>query len=267
MSKPNPNARPVVEPVVEGRYETHPAFGHIYVNRVSSNPGAVLFDSDIKHQHYMTLRLSTAERKRDLSQDWINPRERLFEVAMSEAQWASFVSSVGSSGVPCTIVSTPDQHRVPGLPFAPRTAESMAEVRGAADKAYGKIKAALTQYENTPSVPKKAKDAALSNLHLAIHHATADVAFVGKSLVEHTENVVQCARADIEAMVVQHAQQIGIDPANVTAPLILESGNDANLAERTQHTPWRVDSRLVDRDGLVLPDVNTVRVDFPDSIV
>lgn len=39
--------------------ETHPAWAMVAANRVTcSAPGAVLFDSDIRHQHYVTVRLS-----------------------------------------------------------------------------------------------------------------------------------------------------------------------------------------------------------------
>jgi len=39
--------------------------------------------------------------------------------------------------------------------------------------------------------------------------------FAASSLAKHSENVVQKARADIEAMVISKAQQIGLDPAEM----------------------------------------------------
>lgn len=44
---------------------------------------------------------------------------------------------------------------------------------------------------------------AMRRLLAAIDNAAPNVDFASKQLVEHTENVVQKARADIEAMVVQ----------------------------------------------------------------
>src|SRR6476646_10686413 len=99
-----------VPPVREGASshreykESHPAWGLVSAHRVSSTPGAVLFDSDIQHQHYMQITLRRASRDRGLSRDWIHEEgPTLIESNMSEAQWAAFVSSTNTSGVPCTI--------------------------------------------------------------------------------------------------------------------------------------------------------------------
>ena len=40
---------------------------------------------------------------RDLSHDWHHEREQYIEVAMSEAQWATLVSSLNSTAIPCTL--------------------------------------------------------------------------------------------------------------------------------------------------------------------
>jgi hypothetical protein len=190
--------------------EEHPSFGMIVAHRVSASPpGAALFDSDIRHQHYVTLSIHRASRKRDLHRDWIHQRNEIIEVELSEAQWASFLSSPNTSGVPCTIAYLHGE-RIEPLPFAPRLEQSMKETKAAATAAFGEIVAALEAYEETPSTPAKAKREALATLRAAIKNAVPNVTFAGKSLTEHAENVVQKARSDIEAMVAQHAAQMGI---------------------------------------------------------
>lgn len=192
--------------------EVHPAFAQIHASRVSSTPGQVLFDSDIKHGHTVRLTINRAVRKRDLNQDWIYGGKELIEVEMSEAQWASFVSSMNTSGVPCTLRATEDDWNVPGLTYEPRLAQSMAEVKGAADKMMAKIKIARDVYERALSekAPAKVRNEALRALHFAIENADKNLAFAAKSLAEHSENVVQKARADIETMVTQKAAQLGL---------------------------------------------------------
>lgn len=208
--------------------DTHPAFGAIHASRTSwSGGGAVLFDSDIRHQHTVVVTLSRMTRKRDLSHDWLHPTRELFEVEMSEAQWASFVSSMNSGGgVPCTIRSTENEHNVPGLPYAPRLAHSMAEARGAADAAFARIQSAMAAVDALDSkAPAKERRAAMDELRNAIRHSTSGVDFASQSLVEHTENVVQRARADIEAMVTSHAARLGLTAAQ-TPTLALEASDD-----------------------------------------
>jgi hypothetical protein len=210
--------RPTAAPTTNDEgWETHPAFGSITAHRISTTPGAVLFDSEIRHTYFVRVTIAPMERKRDLNRDWLHTGSRpLMEVDMSEAQWASFVSSMNTSGVPCTIRTKENDHDVPGLEFDARLAISAKETREAAHRAFEGIKEAMDALEALPSnAGVKARRAAMSKLHYAIANAPANVEFASKSLTEHTENVVQKARADIEAMVVTHAQQLGVEPSQI----------------------------------------------------
>ena len=178
--------------------------------------GAVLFDSDVRHQHFVTVTLSRGVRKRDLNRDWLHAREEIIEVAMSEAQWASFVSTMNTgNGVPCTIIHEGNDWSVPGMPYEPRLQESMDEVRDAAERAATEVSEAFAAYEEKKTV------ANLRTLKYAIANMPANIEYAGTSLNEHAENVVQKARADIEAMVVAKAQQMGIEAGDlgITAQL------------------------------------------------
>lgn len=229
--------------------ENHPAFAQIVAHRVSSTPGAVLFDSELQHGHYVTIQISEATRRRGLNRDWIYGGKRIIEVAMSEAQWASFVSSMNTSGVPCTLEwreklspeakklidglvdqqAMPDDWyveplgrlldgQVPGLIFAPRLQESMDEVRRAGVKALAQIKKA---FEAVQEKPNKGN---VRSLGLTIENAPRNMVFAAESLTEHIENTVQKARADIEAMVTAKAEQLKIDPAEVGITHALDAG-------------------------------------------
>jgi hypothetical protein len=194
--------------------EIHPAFGMISAGRMSSTPGAVLFQSDIRHGNTVRITISRATRKRDLNHDWVHPGQELIEVEMSEAQWASFVSSMNTTGVPCTLRRTEEEVFVPGLEYAPRLAESMREVKQAAAKAFGAIREARDAYEQAlaEKAPAKERNEKLRALHYAIENSGPNLTFAAKTLVEHTENTVQKARADIEAMVMQEATRLGLEP-------------------------------------------------------
>lgn len=202
--------------------EAHPAWGLIGASRVSSSPpGAALFDSDIQHQHYVVVRLSRATRKRDLGHDWQHGAEQLIEVAMSEAQWASFVSTMNvGQGVPCTIERV-GREDMPGVEYEPRLALSMGEVDNAAHKAMEEIQAAFDAYEESKTKANR------DRLKYAIQNAPANMGFAAKTLSKHAENVVQRARADIEAMVVSKAEQLGIEPGDIADTHLLGGGEDA----------------------------------------
>lgn len=219
--------REIVEPTTdEHGDEQHPAWVLIGASRVSSSPpGAVLFDSDIRHHHYVIVTLMRAERRRDLNHDWKTGRSYLFEIAMSEAQWASFVSSMNAGdGVPATLLldATRDgDPHVPGMPYEPRLQVSMDEVHDAASRAQEKVAEAFAAYKE-----KKTADN-LRTLESAIRNMTANIDYAAESLSEHAENVVQRARADIEAFVVEKARRVGLDPSDLGPLPELTEGGDA----------------------------------------
>lgn len=198
--------RKLSEPTVD-KYgqDVHPAWGMISAHRGQYGPaGAVLFDSDIRHGETITVRLHRASRKREVSRDWIHPYDEIVEVEMSLAQWASFVSSMNTQGVPCTIRRTETEVFVDQAPYAPRLAESMADVHEAAMRTYDSVKAA---FEKVREKPTKAN---IRDLEIALRNAVPNVDYSAKTLTEHAENVVQRARADVEAMVTTRAAQLGI---------------------------------------------------------
>lgn len=206
--------RPKVTPTLdEHGHEVHPAWVVVGASRGSvSPPGAVLFDSDIRHQHVITVQVSEAHRSRDLNRDWIGGGKRIMEFTMSEAQWASFVSSMNSgTGVPATLdfrESADDPH-VPGMPFDPRLAHSMDEVRNAATKAQEDVRRAYDAYTEKKTAEN------LRSLKAAIDNMPSNLRFAAESLSEHAENVVQRAKADIEAFVINKAEQLGIEPSEI----------------------------------------------------
>lgn len=200
-----------------GTEETHPAFGVAVVTRGHGGEMS-LFQSDLRHNEFITLSIHRAERTRDLNRDWVHPREELVEVRMSMAQWGALVSSVGlGSGVPVTITSTTEDRMVPAIPFAPRIAASLGEVHGSVDKLLTESRASLNVL--TEAIEQK-KGVAATREALRIHtnklaNAEANAAFAVTSLAEAAENVVGQARTDIEAHILAAQQQTG-----VTAPIV-----------------------------------------------
>lgn len=200
--------------------ETHPAFGMVHLTRPSASPGAVLFDSEITHQRYVSMTITAATRRRSLNRDWIHDGPRKIEVAFSEAQWAQMVSSIGSSGTSCTIQWTEQDGRLPGLPHQPRLALSEAETRSAAERQYARVAEALALVEEKPT------KANIRALRMAVDSAGSNMEFAARSLTEHAEEVVTKARADIEAMAVLAARDMGLPEA--AAPRLLAlPGSDA----------------------------------------
>jgi hypothetical protein len=214
--------------------ETHPAFGLVSLHRISSTPGAVLFQSDVRHPEYMRVTVHEATRKRDLHTDRVYQERMVCEISLSMAQFASFVASTGQGdGVPCTIewtaTGTQEPGDRPGLRPAPRFSLTHDEVRAAAHDAFAKIQTAEAAYEAAlnakPPAPAAERKARLSDLRAAIANAVPNVEFATRKLDEHAETVVEQSRNDLEAMVTRMAERAGLEPDAITRA-ITDGGAD-----------------------------------------
>jgi hypothetical protein len=102
-----------------GTRTTHPCFAQIRASRVNGLTN--LYDSDFQHNHFVSISIYRSELDRHLNRDWHHSRDELIEVNLSEAQWATFVSSMNvGCGVPCTLSYLHGKF-VPQLPDTPDT--------------------------------------------------------------------------------------------------------------------------------------------------
>lgn len=203
-----------------GRNDTHPAFGVATVARSHGTP-RTLFQSDLRHNDTIHLTISTADRTRELNHDWTHPNKVLVEVEMSLAQWGALVSSIGiGSGVPVTLRSRETDYQIPLIPFEPRLAESVSEVKSATRKTFERAKVtfeALQEAINSKRGVKEVREA-LRTHAASLEHAEGNAEFAVKSLQGAAESVVSQARADIEAHILTASILTG--NSSIEAPLM-----------------------------------------------
>jgi hypothetical protein len=203
---------------------THPAFGQIAASRVSGH--TALYASDFVHQHYMVVRIATSSLMRGLNRDWHFAGQEFVEVAMTEAQWATFVSSPNAGGgVPCTITRREGAF-VPSLPnpktrvdqFSSELRESMAEAIQSAKKAIAEI--------DEMGLPK-GKAERLKAMHNGVlRNLESNFPFVASQFDEHMENTVEHAKQEIHGYMTSVLMRAGLESLSGPSdlPLMIEGG-------------------------------------------
>lgn len=192
-----------VEPIIDGHRNggerhSHPAFAQICASRVSGSD--VLYGSDFSHQHYIRIRIAQSELVRDISNDWpVENRHRYIEVDMSEAQWATFVSSLNmGSGVQCTL-RYKEGETVPGIPapikrhdqFAGEIKKKQAEAIAQLDELYAAMK--------DSGLSAKKLQPMLDLVRRAAMNIDSNSAYVANQFGEHMERVTEAAKAEVNA--------------------------------------------------------------------
>lgn len=220
--------REIVEPMtkdsnspVSETVTAHPAYAQICAYRVSGS--ANLYDSDFRHQHYMTIKICRSELHRSLNRDWHFGKEDIIEVALSEAQWATFVSSPGmGDGVPCTMERLHGK-MIPGLPApASRVDQFASEVKQKMERCVGLIDRALNEIAAT-GLSKAKQESLAGAIRAARMELGANLPFVAEQFSEHMENTVEKAKQEVHGYMVNAIQRAGLEAlAGGKLPLQIE---------------------------------------------
>lgn len=201
---------------------THPAFAQLSVSRVTGHTN--LFDSDFSHNAFMVIRVAACELHRNLSSDWhYGDHQPMIEVALSEAQWATFVSSPNMAGVPCTLQSF-DKKQVPQLPPpASRTEQFSSEMKRDADDTVAACKE-LDDLIDSLGLPKGKAEALRAKSRTIAAKVTSSMPFVADQFEEHMENVVEKAKAEVHGYMGGVLQRAGLQAlaGGVALPLQIE---------------------------------------------
>lgn len=176
---------------------THPAYAQISASQVSG--GTYLYGSDFKHHNYVVIRIKRSEWNRSLSNDWPFGREELIEVALSESQWATFVSSMNrGDGVQCTLQAIGGE-QVPQIPYAARRTELFKQEGEESAKEAIRAIGELRDEINSSKLSQKQKDAWVSRLNFIEGRTASNLKFTLKQFGEHMESTVQKAKTEISA--------------------------------------------------------------------
>lgn len=213
--------RETVEPTVtikhhgntEERESAHPAFGQLQLSRYHHAGGSPLYGSDFMHSTRIGIRLMTSTCIRSLSSDRHHEGKVLFDVEMSEAQWATFIASHGvGGGVPCTIRFTMQDGHVPDLPLPDPIADFRKEAREHIDDVIKELTTLRADIEADTKNLSGVKRAALTErIDRAIQQIGPNLPFVAKVFGEHVERTVEKAKIEIAAHFGGMASRLGFE--------------------------------------------------------
>lgn len=213
MSKPKVTSPTITVETCRGGSSTrqridHPAFAQIQVSHINGHK--VLYNSDFNSRNYIALRIHKSEMIRDLSHDWHHEREQYIEVAMSEAQWATLVSSLNSTAIPCTLTYLIGEC----IDRLPEPTNRVNQFGSELSKHLGKAVEQLSELRKTISslgLSKVKTENLLSMLSSAQANIMSNTQFVEKSFNEHMENQVEKAKCEANAYLYHVVQRAGLD--------------------------------------------------------
>lgn len=181
---------------------THPSYGQLEINRVQAAMPHPLYGSSIEHRDTIRIRLYTSTMKRMLNNDWHHTGKALFEIEMSQSQWAEFVCAAGlGGGIPCTIRYIQGEE-IEEPPFISKRAEFDEEFNDSLDKLTMQIKDAIREADSLlekPTVTKGDRKKIRELLYFAAQNLKSNLPFIKKSFTTQMDKTVVEAKGELEA--------------------------------------------------------------------
>jgi hypothetical protein len=94
---------------------THNSFGLISLSKHSTNKYFNLLGSNIKHETAIELTINLAEVLKDNFHTRYFPREKLISIYLSTTQFTNLLTTINSTGTPCTITFTKELGNIESL--------------------------------------------------------------------------------------------------------------------------------------------------------
>jgi hypothetical protein len=187
-------------------YISHDAFGQISASRITGHRD--LFQVDFPTGHFIRIKISKAQVKRDLSSNWISGQDTVAEVDLSEVQWAQLLCSMNTTGIACTLnryrdpqtgellmPTLPPQHTADADTFRNevkvKAREAAQDIGGAVEE----IKALL----KAPSIKKGDLTNILKTLSMAHQQLASNLPYVVERALETISEAVDKGKAEINA--------------------------------------------------------------------
>lgn len=205
--------------------QSHPSFGMIGVSRVSGQ--AAMFDSDVKHGHYIQITIHEAKKIRTgFTHEHVHAQKELMQVRMSFAQFAQMITTQNVGvGTPCTIHYAKGDEKEPyatrwgGRPDPPDPKPFIDRFKGVgkerADRILSSITRATAMVESLLAGTEKPTKANLKTAADALASAHQDVKsnlpYLMECLDEEMENKLANAVTEFESYVAGSLQEKGLE--------------------------------------------------------
>lgn len=189
--------------------KSHPAYGMAGFHRISGYPGN-LFGTSVDCENYIELEISPGvEIDDDCYHSYDSTGVPYIRVAFSPAQFADLLTSMNiSKGVPCTIrrINNKAVEKIPddlNIHELDRQKQKYKEYMQQRLKQLKESQKMIEELLEQPRLNKEDKEKLKKVLFKSIQDASSNVNFFMETFQEATDNIIQEAKAEIDATV-QH---------------------------------------------------------------
>jgi hypothetical protein len=194
----------------------HPSYGIIQINRVVSNRGIRLYGSSVRQNNTIVLRIKPSEYCVEGDTEYFFEKGIPFiEVEMTSAQFADAITSMNTTGVPCTI-NYLNGERIPHEEVETKRAIHENHFKNVMKTMSERIKRLRNNSEellkNKKGALNKAdKESLYNDIYKLVQDIESNIPFYMEQFNESMDKVVTEAKSEIEAFITMKTQALGVE--------------------------------------------------------
>lgn len=201
--------------MIKRNTETHESYGMLSFSRFSTSGTNHYFGSSIEHSGGISLKISTAEIDRHLSNDWFHDLELILHCEMSPSQFTEAITNMNNgSGVPVTLRFV-NGKKIEEPPFTNKRLqfeeEFSSELRQLASKLRDSTAKANEYLKQKKPLTVAQKGEILSAINSCNRFLTDNAIFINSQFNEQMDKTVKEAKGEVDNMITHTIAKLGME--------------------------------------------------------
>jgi len=212
--------------------ESHPSYGQISIMRVSSSHATTFYGSHLRHSNFIEVEIKESDVIRSLNADRYYDRNSILRFRMTEAQFATMITSLNMGGGTPITITRRDNQVVPEPTFRDQREKTQLDFENKVKNVTKTLEAALARLEALAApgakLSKGELNEAIDGIRTGVREVSNNIPFVADQFELTMDKLVTAAKADIETHLgnaVVRAKQLGVsmEPSGIA---MIEGSND-----------------------------------------
>lgn len=202
----------------------HPTYGMMAIGKTTISGSVPFFGSSILQPEAITITIKRAKLERSLHNDRYDSGEELIRVEMTPLQFAEFLISPNTQGVPVTI-SRFNGEGCGDTPFVSKIEQFHSEFQDKIEKIHAEAKQTITTITallEKPNIGKGDREHIRKLLQTLNMQVENNLPFLGEQFSEQMDRTVGEAKATLTQFLHTKVKELGLPEGSVSPPLLLE---------------------------------------------
>lgn len=194
----------------------HPSFGTVTISKSQSSGKVRFYGTDLPQMNFYVLRIHKSTLEKGMHSDYYHDGETIIEVRLTPNQFSEMITSMNTSGTPCTIT----YHDGKRIEETPKILSSKEFILNEFEETTKQVRNSFNELENEinsiiSKLPKKDQEQIKNKMWRMGKNIDDKMPYLLKQFQERTDVILSEAKNVITNHIQEQAQQNGLLGENI----------------------------------------------------